>query len=193
MRIVAGEYKGRRLAAPRGHATRPTADRVREGLFSALAARLGPGLGGGNVLDAYAGSGALGLEALSRGATRATFVDKDGHAVRAMRSNIDSLGVRTRATVIEADVRSIAKRGGVPGAPFSLLFLDPPYRIEQPEVKALIEALARSDGLTEGAIIVWEHDAGTPVDWPQGVEDLFDLRYGSTKLDAGTYQRGATE
>ena len=96
MRIVAGEFKGRSIVAPKGRSTRPTSDRVREGLFSALTSRLGADLGCGAVLDAFAGSGALGLEALSRGASTATFVDKSTSAVRVIRANVETLGVSDR-------------------------------------------------------------------------------------------------
>jgi len=190
VRIVAGEFKGHPIAAPKGRSTRPTADRVREGLFSALASRIGPDLGEAAVLDAFAGSGSLGLEALSRGASRATFVEKSADAARALRANVESLRVAERSTVIDADVRRISKRGMLPGAPFSLLFLDPPYRIEQSEVRGLVEALSRTGSLAHGTVVVWEHDAGHDLGWPDSIEPLFDLRYGSTKVDVGAYARG---
>ncbi len=190
VRIVAGEFKGRAIAAPRGRSTRPTSDRAREGLFSALSSRLGADLGGASVLDAYAGSGALGLEAISRGAREATFVEKDATAVRSLRSNVASLGVRGLVTVINADVSALCRRGTMPRSPFSLLFLDPPYRIGQSEVRALVEGLAGSGCLADDAVIVWEHDAADAVSWPESVEPLFDLGYGSTRIDAGTYTRG---
>ncbi len=190
MRIVAGEFKGRAIAAPRGRSTRPTSDRVREGLFSALTARLGADLGRGSVLDVYAGSGALGLEAISRGALHATFVEKNADAVRVLRANVALLGAKDRVTVIHADVRALARRGALPGTPFSLLFLDPPYRIGQSEVRALIDGLRETGCLADGAIVVWEHAAADDVSWPVALEPLFELRYGSTRIDAGTYTRG---
>ena len=190
MRIVAGEFRGRPIAAPKGRSTRPTADRVREGLFSALTSRLGSDLGGGTVLDAFAGSGALGLEALSRGALRATFVEKSRSAARALRANVASLSVRDRTAIVDGDVRVAAKRGRLPGAPFSLLFLDPPYRIEQSEVRAVIEALLCTESLAEGAIVVWEHDANDSTQWPSWIEQSFELTYGTTRIDAGVYARG---
>jgi 16S rRNA (guanine966-N2)-methyltransferase len=190
VRIVAGEFGGRPIVAPRGRRTRPTSDRAREGLFSALESRMGAELGSASVLDAFAGSGALGLEALSRGAGRATFVENDGGALRALRANIDSLGVRSRAAVAPVEVFSSVARHALPGAPFSLLFLDPPYRIESSEVRALIEALSEAGNLAEGALIVWEHASAITVDWPATVEPLFDLSYGSTHIDAGVFARG---
>ena len=117
MRVVAGTFKGRRLVAPRGTRTRPTADRVREALFSMLG-----DVGGARVLDLYAGSGALGIEALSRGADSAVFVESDARAIAAIERNLASIGVE--ATVWRRDVlRFLARADG----PFDLVFCDPPY------------------------------------------------------------------
>ena len=190
VRIVAGEFKGRVISAPKGASTRPTADRVREGLFSALVSRLGVDLGGGSALDAFAGSGALGLEALSRGASTVTFVEQDRRAFAVLRENVAELGVEKRSTVLQANVSTVAERGPLPGAPFSLLFLDPPYRIEQSEVRTLIECLVDNHGLTDGAVVLWEHDATSAVSWPSTIGPLFHLKYGSTRIDAGTFAKG---
>jgi 16S rRNA (guanine966-N2)-methyltransferase len=190
MRIIAGEFRGRALVAPKGRSTRPTSDRAREGLFSALASRLGTDVGGGSVLDAFAGSGALGLEALSRGAAHATFIEKDPRAVRALRENVASLGASERATVIVGETARMARGRMLPGSPFSLLFLDPPYRIGPSEVRVLIEALFGAGSLTAGAVIVWEHASAVCAEWPPMVEPLFGLSYGSTHIDAGIYARG---
>ncbi len=124
MRIVAGTHKGRKLFAPQGMDVRPTADRVREALFSIL----GPQIAGASVLDLFAGSGALGLEALSRGAARAVFVDRHPQALAAVRRNVAELGLGDRAVIIKADAAlGAAPLRSAPGAPFSLIFLDPPY------------------------------------------------------------------
>lgn len=120
MRIISGQWRGRALVAPAGDATRPTADRVREALFSMLTSRLGS-FEGLRVLDGFAGTGALGLEALSRGAAHATFIERDAAAVKALRGNIEKLGAN--ASVIASPVESI----GVAPAPCDLLMLDPPY------------------------------------------------------------------
>jgi 16S rRNA (guanine966-N2)-methyltransferase len=120
MRIISGQWRGRALIAPAGEATRPTADRVREALFSMLASRLGS-FEGLRVLDGFAGTGALGLEALSRGAGHAVFIERDAAAVRALRGNIDKLGAD--ATVIAAPIETIGKAP----APCDLILLDPPY------------------------------------------------------------------
>src|SRR3954465_7399669 len=121
MRIVAGRWGGRTLHAPRGRSTRPTSDRVREALFSIL----GP-LDGARVLDLFAGSGALGLEALSRGAAAATFVERERLALRALRDNVADLGAD--AEVVAADARVFLRAARERGAQYDLVFLDPPYR-----------------------------------------------------------------
>lgn len=122
MRIIAGDWRGRKLLAPKGDATRPTADRTRETLFNMLASRLGS-FEGLSVLDLFAGSGALGLEALSRGAAHCLFVEQDAEAVKAIKSNVSGLDARTRATVQQGSVMSL----GPAKAPHDLIFLDPPY------------------------------------------------------------------
>ena len=120
MRIIAGRWRGRALVAPPGSATRPTSDRTREALFSMLASRLGD-LEGLAVADLFAGTGALGLEALSRGARSCTFVERDPRALAALRANVAALGAQG------ADIRATSALG-FRGGPFDLVFLDPPYR-----------------------------------------------------------------
>jgi 16S rRNA (guanine966-N2)-methyltransferase len=122
MRIVAGEWRGRKLAAPEGDVTRPTADRTRETLFSMLASRLGS-FEGLKVADLFAGSGALGLEALSRGAAHCLFVDQDPSAIRSIRSNIANLRAQARCDVRASSVLSL----GQAKEPLDLVLLDPPY------------------------------------------------------------------
>ncbi|MDZ4064974.1 MAG: RsmD family RNA methyltransferase, partial [Coriobacteriia bacterium] len=116
MRIVAGELRGRRISAPSGVETRPTSDRVREALFSSLTARLGT-FDRACVLDAFAGSGALGLEALSRGASAATFAESARPALLALDANIRSLGIADRSRIVRGDVFTRARRGALPGGP----------------------------------------------------------------------------
>src|SRR5580692_6775643 len=138
MRVIAGRLGGRRLTAPRGMATRPTSDRVREALFSAL----GP-LGGAAVLDLYAGTGALGIEALSRGAARATFVESARPALAALRDNLAALGLEGAARVLAMPVeRAVTRLGGA----FDLVLADPPYA-ETAHVPRVIEALAKAGAL----------------------------------------------
>ena len=122
MRIIAGEWRGRKLVAPKGDFTRPTADRTRETLFSMLASRLGS-FEGLSVLDLFAGSGALGLEALSRGAAHCLFVEQESEAVKTIRANIDTFDARTRTQVQQGSVMSL----GPAKAPHDLILLDPPY------------------------------------------------------------------
>jgi 16S rRNA (guanine966-N2)-methyltransferase len=122
VRIVAGEWRGRKLVAPPGDITRPTADRTRETLFNMLASRVGS-FEGLSVVDLFAGSGALGLEALSRGAASCLFVEQDAQAVKTIRKNVETLDARSRATVQQASVMSL----GPAKAPHDLILLDPPY------------------------------------------------------------------
>ncbi|GGE19801.1 methyltransferase [Polymorphobacter glacialis] len=119
MRIISGQWRGRALIAPPGDATRPTADRVREALFSMLASRVGS-FEGLRVLDGFAGTGALGIEALSRGAAHATFVEKDAEAVKALRTNVAA--TKSDATIIPAPMETLGN-----GVPCDLILLDPPY------------------------------------------------------------------
>jgi 16S rRNA (guanine966-N2)-methyltransferase len=123
VRIVAGEFASRRLVAPRGRSTRPTSDRARESLFAALGARVVDA----RVLDLFAGSGALGLEALSRGAEHATFCEVDRYAVEALRRNVEALGLADRTTIVPGDARRFLRGAARSGAQYTLVLLDPPY------------------------------------------------------------------
>lgn len=185
MRVIAGTHKGRILRAPKGLTTRPTADRVREALFSRLVS-LGA-IEGVAVLDAFAGAGTLGIEAVSRGAACATFVENEKAALVALRGNLDSLKITDATQVVAADMFALAGRGHLPGAPFALLFLDPPYRIDKSEVRGLIESLVESGALMAEAIVVWEHSADEPALWPEMVSELGSKRYGDTAVSLGIY------
>lgn len=155
MRIVAGEQRGRRLVAPKGHSTRPTADRVRQALYNVLEhGSWGRGLAGVRVLDLFAGSGALGLEALSRGAAYCLFVDQDRAARAAIERNLDDLGVSSRAKLLTADA---SRLGRTLEAPFDLAFLDPPYGDALTE--AALVGLASGGWLAPDALIVAERGA----------------------------------
>src|SRR5574341_849527 len=123
MRVIAGAFKGRRLRTPRGHATRPTADQVRLALMDTLA----PWLPGARVLDLFAGAGGVGLEALSRGAAHATFVERAAAAVAALRRNVATLALESRVQVLRGDVGRELERLARDGARFDIVFLDPPY------------------------------------------------------------------
>ena len=171
MRIVAGAYGGRRLAAPRGARTRPTADRVREALFSMLEP-----VRGARVLDLFAGSGALGLEALSRGAAAVTFVDSAPAAVRAVRANLEALGVE--AEVRRADARAFLRNARAGGRQYDLVLLDPPYR----RAGALAEALAGDLAavLAPRARVVAESNRRSPLELPLPLQ--LERRYGETVI-----------
>lgn len=157
MRVIAGLYKGRPLAAPKGSSTRPTTDRVKESLISSLISAYGP-LEGARVLDAFAGSGALGIECLSRGAASAHFFERDRAALAALRSNVASLGLSAdRARVFAADVMKNPPLAG--GIEYDIVFLDPPYAFSVEEVCGLVATLAERGRLSSDAILSYEHDA----------------------------------
>lgn len=155
MRVISGEFKGRAINAPEGSGTRPTIDRVRESLFSALYSLRG-GFEGAIVLDAFAGSGALGIEALSRGAQRAVFYERDQHAARIVEGNLKSLGIESsRATLRKVDVIDSPPVSMRP--PFDLVLLDPPYAMEPTEVGKLVGRLEETGALSDDAIVCYEH------------------------------------
>jgi len=187
VRIIAGRWKGHPITAPRGATTRPTTDRVREAVFSAVYSMLGP-LDGLRVADFFAGSGALGLEALSRGASAVTFVEREYAAIKALRSNIESLGARASARVVSADATSSAVPGRL-GGPFALLFFDPPYRIDATEVVQVLVDLAESGGVASGALVVYEHAAGVRLFWPRGFLEVGTKRYGDTAVSFAIYEK----
>ncbi|HEX2189760.1 MAG TPA: 16S rRNA (guanine(966)-N(2))-methyltransferase RsmD [Longimicrobiaceae bacterium] len=168
MRIVAGEWGGRRIQAPPGRATRPTTDRVREAWMSAVA-DLVPGA---RVLDLFAGSGALGLEALSRGAERATFVENAPAALRVLRANLDALGAGARAETVRAD--AVRWAAGLPAGAFDLAFADPPYG--QGLAAALLERFAE---VPFAGMLCVEHGRGDALPDLPGARTR---RYGDTSL-----------
>jgi 16S rRNA (guanine966-N2)-methyltransferase len=183
---VAGTFGGRRIAVPpRG--TRPTTDRVREALFNVLAARVT--LDGATVLDLYAGSGALGLEALSRGAASALFVESDQRAAAVIGQNITALGAE-HTTVRRAAVAAVLS-GGV-DAPVDLVFADPPYDVAAAEVGEMLTALTGRGWTTEGSVVVVERAASGPeLEWPDGWEPWRSRRYGDTRIEIAERTRGA--
>lgn len=190
MRIISGEFRGRTISAPKGSGTRPTTDRVRESLMSALSSARG-GFDGAVVLDAFAGSGALGLESISRGAAFATFCERDREALRTLESNITKLGLgRGKALVRRSDVMKNPPMS--PGRPFDLVYLDPPYAYDAVEVMAMVESIMANGSLSADAIVVYEHDRSFDFEKDQTVADLLarlGLRivshkaYGDTAID----------
>jgi 16S rRNA (guanine966-N2)-methyltransferase len=172
VRVVAGEFKGRRLQAPSGHRTRPTADRVREALFSILGA-----VEGLSVLDLYAGSGALGIEALSRGAATAVFVDRDPRAVAAVRRNLALVGVD--APVHRRDALAyLGTAAATTAAPFDLVFVDPPYSSADRLAGPLSERLPAL--LSRDSRIVIESDTRSPLVLALPLER--ERTYGDTRI-----------
>jgi 16S rRNA (guanine966-N2)-methyltransferase len=156
MRIIAGEWRGRAIEAPPGAGTRPTADRVRETLFSMLASRLGS-FEDLRVADLFAGSGALGLEALSRGAASATFVESDAAAAAVIRRNAEKLGADERARVISGSALALPR-----SEPFDLIFADPPY--SSGSGSTVVQSVCKAGWLTLGGWLSVETERGEPVE-----------------------------
>ena len=175
-RIIAGTARGRRLAVPDGRTTRPTSDRAREGLFSALDAALG-GLSGLRVLDLYAGSGAVGLEALSRGAAAALLVESDRMAARVARTNLAELSLPGGRVAGDRVERLAATP--CPDAPYDVAYLDPPYALSATELVAVLMALADHGWLADGALVAVERASrAEPWVWPAGFDALRSRGYG---------------
>lgn len=175
VRIIAGEARGRTLVAPKGMDTRPTLDRVRESLFNILR----PYLADAVVLDLFAGSGALGLEAISRGAASAVFADHARAAQEAVAHNIDVVRAADRATILRCDWRMALRRLQAEGARFDLAFLDPPYHL--PDAPEMLRVLRESGLLAQGALVVYEHGQDIALDMTGW--DLADRRtYGDTVI-----------
>jgi 16S rRNA (guanine966-N2)-methyltransferase len=171
MRIIAGSRKGHTIHAPRGMETRPTSDRVRENVFNIL----GP-VDGANVLDLFAGSGAMGLEALSRGAARAVFVESEGEAVRAIERNLDKL--RLQATVLQRDAVAALAAEAAAGRKYDLVLVDPPYDMLpdlQPQLARYLPAVLDDDG-----VVVLETDARVEPELP--LAQRTSRKYGQTRV-----------
>jgi 16S rRNA (guanine966-N2)-methyltransferase len=181
MRIIAGQYKGRTLATPSSQAVRPTSDRLRESLFNILTHAHDDAIEGARVLDLFAGTGALGIEALSRGAAHALFVDDSTEGRGLLRENIERLGLGGITKVFRRDATKMGPCH--PHAPFNLVFCDPPYRKGLGE-KAL--ASARAGGwIVPGALIIFEEAADADVALPDGFEELERRVYGDTQIVIG--------
>jgi len=180
-RIIAGVAGGRRLAVPAGRSTRPTSDRTREGLFAAALAMLGD-LDGAAVLDLYAGSGAVGLEALSRGAADALLVESDPGAAQVIRRNIEAVGL-PGARLVHDRVDRALRRGPGSAAPRDLVFADPPYSAAEDELSEVLVRLAGHGWLARDAVVILERDARSPEPrWPAGYAKDRSRRYGETVL-----------
>ncbi|MDG9719362.1 16S rRNA (guanine(966)-N(2))-methyltransferase RsmD [Streptomyces sp. DH24] len=176
-RVIAGRAGGRRLAVPPGTGTRPTSDRAREGLFSTWQSLLGGPLDGERVLDLYAGSGAVGLEALSRGAGHTLLVEADARAARTVRENVKSLGLpgaEVRAGKAEQIIRAAS-----PEQPYDIVFLDPPYAVTDDDLREILLTLRTEGWLAADALVTVERSTrGGEFRWPDGFEALRARRYG---------------
>ena len=178
LRVIAGSARGRRLQTPVGDTVRPTKDMTREAVFSALDAR--GAIAGAAVLDLYAGSGALAIEALSRGAEQAVLVERDRGAVEAITANLDTLGFRDRARVVHADVMRFLQGVRARGAPFDLVLADPPYDTDDAAVADLVTALLAPGWLAPDALVVVERSARHEIDVPEGLENRWQRTFGDT-------------
>jgi len=180
MRIVAGEHKGRPIRTPSGRGTRPTSDRTREAIFNLLVhAAWAPALEGARVIDMFAGSGALGLEALSRGAAFCLFVETDHAARGAIRSNIETMALFGVTRLHRRSATDLGPKPAGLGAPFDLVFLDPPYG--RGLVAPALEGLQRGGWLAPGALAVVETGAGETLE-PTGWEQLDIRDYGAAAV-----------
>ncbi len=180
-RIIAGLAGGRRLAVPAGQGTRPTSDRAREGLFATLTAIRGT-LHGAMVLDLYAGSGAVGLEALSRGAAGALLIEADSRAIRVIRDNIAAVGL-AGARVLGGRVDRALARGPGDDPPRDVVFADPPYATADAEVSALLNALLAGSWLASGAVVAVERATRSgQLEWPAGYAADRARKYGEATL-----------
>jgi 16S rRNA (guanine966-N2)-methyltransferase len=175
-RVSAGAAGGRRLAVPPGTGTRPTSDRAREGLFSTWQSLLGGPLDGERVLDLYAGSGAVGLEALSRGAGHTLLVEADARAARIIRENVKSLGL-PGAEVRAGKAHQVIQTP--PAEPYDLVFLDPPYAVTDDDLREILLTLRTEGWLAAAALVTVERSTrGGEFSWPDGFDAIRSRRYG---------------
>ncbi|MEV0648375.1 16S rRNA (guanine(966)-N(2))-methyltransferase RsmD [Phytomonospora sp. NPDC050363] len=176
-RIIAGDMRGRRLQTPPGDRTRPTSDRVREALFGSLTSLLD--LDGARVADLYAGSGAVGLEARSRGAEHVLLVESDARAARVIRANIGALGAGDGVVLATSSVRTAL--ASTPAEPYDLVFADPPYTLDNAEVTADLAALVAGGWLHEDSLVLVERSTRSGAfDWPEGLTEMRGRRYGES-------------
>ena len=190
-RVIAGEAGGRRLAVPGGKDTRPTSDRAREGLFATISSIVGP-LAGSWVLDLYAGSGAVGLEALSRGAEHVLMVEHGARAARVIRQNIEAIGLPGAAVVADRVERVLAR--GPDGDRYDVVFADPPYAMSEAEVTRMLSALAENGWLAPGALVIVERATRSgSLNWPDGFVPARARRYGEATFWYGHVPRTAGE
>jgi 16S rRNA (guanine966-N2)-methyltransferase len=192
-RVIAGEAGGRRLAVPAGRDTRPTSDRAREGLFATVTSIMGS-LAGARVLDLYAGSGAVGLEALSRGAGHVLLVESGARAARVIQQNIEAIGLAGAEVITDRVERVLARGPESAGDRYDMVFADPPYALADGEVSAMLSLVAgagREDRawLAPGALVIVERATRSgPVRWPEGIAADRARRYGEATFWYGRAQ-----
>lgn len=177
MRIIAGSAKGRRIAAPAGKDTRPTLDRVKESVFGVLQFRIA----GKTVLDAFAGSGSMGLEALSRGAEECVFVDSQEECAKQIRENAQKLGFSDRSEIIRQDYEAAFNFFASNGRKFDIIFLDPPYRSGC--LRKAVQMIFEKGLLAEGGVAIAEHETGLENSLNDTLYEVYDTRkYGGTSV-----------
>jgi 16S rRNA (guanine966-N2)-methyltransferase len=199
-RVIAGEAGGRRLAVPDGRDTRPTSDRAREGLFATVSSIVGS-LAGARVLDLYAGSGAVGLEALSRGAEHVLLVEHGGRAARVIRQNIEAIGLPGAAVIADRVERVLARGPASAGSQdctaegqYDVVFADPPYALAGAAVTQVLSLLAERGWLAPGALVIVERATRSgPVSWPDGFVPDRARRYGEATFWYGLVPETAGE
>lgn len=182
-RIIGGDLRGRRLKVPDTN-TRPTSNRVREAIFSSVEHAVS-GLSDLRILDLFAGSGALGIESISRGAAEAVLIEKDLRVADTLHSNIAALGLKTARVLIADALVEISKPSS--RGKFDVVFIDPPYDLADEDVTALLANLAKNGWLNENALVVVERGSRSQVIWPQEIEQLRQKFYGDTTIWYGQY------
>jgi 16S rRNA (guanine966-N2)-methyltransferase len=182
-RIIGGDFRGRSIKVPDAE-TRPTSSRVREAIFSSVEHAVS-GLDDLRVLDLFSGSGAFGIESISRGAAEAVLIEKDLRAADTLHTNVANFGIKNARVVIADAFTDVAQKSG--RGTFDVVFIDPPYSFEDQDVDILIANLAQNDWLNEYAVIVVERGSRSQVQWPDSVEELRKKVYGDTSIWYGQY------
>jgi 16S rRNA (guanine966-N2)-methyltransferase len=182
-RIIGGDFRGRSIKVPDAE-TRPTSSRVREAIFSSVEHAVS-GLDDLRVLDLFSGSGAFGIESISRGAAEAVLIEKDLRAADALHTNVANFGIKNARVVITDAFTDVAQKSG--RGTFDVVFIDPPYSFEDEQVNTLIANLVKNDWLNEYALIVVERGSRSQVQWPESVEELRKKVYGDTSIWYGQY------
>jgi len=182
-RIIGGDFRGRSIKVPDAE-TRPTSSRVREAIFSSVEHAVS-GLDDLRVLDLFSGSGAFGIESISRGAAEAVLIEKDLRAADTLHTNIANFGIKNARVVIADAFSEVAQKSG--RGTFDVVFIDPPYVFEDQDVNLLISNLVANDWLNDYALIVVERGSRSQVQWPESVEELRKKVYGDTSIWYGQY------